>query len=116
MELTVWDGVEGAATAGKVVKTALTGADVIIGTSHALEDYICATIDVIGSISSVVGLVLGNIPTTKKYGTITGSISVGCRTVRWYCQNYGTFWGCTAAKYQGLVHKFNILTFKSNNY
>jgi len=67
---TVWGGVEGAEKAGKIVKTGLSGADVVIGTSHALEDfgcrdYVCGSLDVIGSVSSAVGLVLGNIPSTK---------------------------------------------------
>ena len=67
---TVWGGVEEAEKVGKIVKTGLSGADVVIGTSNALEDfgcqdYICGSLDVIGSISSAVGLVLGNIPSTK---------------------------------------------------
>lgn len=104
---TVWGGVEGAEKTAKIVKTGLSGADVVIGTSHALEDaacqdYVCATIDVIGSVSSAAGMVLGNIPATKPYTVVTGSVTVACRTVRWYCKNYGTFWGCTVAAGQGL--------------
>ena len=53
---TVWGGVKEAEQAGKIVKTGLSGADVIIGTSHALEDfgcndYVCGSLDVIGSVS-----------------------------------------------------------------
>ena len=67
---TVWGGVEGADKVGKIVKTGISGADVVIGASHALEDFscndvVCGTIDVVGSVSSAVGLVLGNIPATK---------------------------------------------------
>ena len=36
---TVWGGVEGAEKAGKIVKTGISGADVVIGASHALEDF-----------------------------------------------------------------------------
>lgn len=104
---TVWGGVEGAEKTAKIVKTGLSGADVVIGTSHALEDaacqdYVCATIDVIGSVSSAAGMVLGNIPATKHYTVVTGSVTVACRTVRWYCKNYGTFWGCAVSAGQGL--------------
>ena len=38
---TVWGGVEGAEKVGKIVKTGISGADVVIGTSHALEDFGC---------------------------------------------------------------------------
>lgn len=112
---TVWGGVEGAEKVGKIVKTGLSGADVVIGTSHALEDftcndYVCASLDVIGCVSSTVGLVIGNIPSTKHLTLITGSITVGCRSVRYYCKNYGTFWGCTIAAGEGIKKaiKFTI--------
>lgn len=99
---TVWGGVEEAEKVGKIVKTGISGADVVIGTSHALEDfgcndYLCGSLDVIGSLSSSIGLVLGNISTTKHLTVITGSVTVACRSVRYYCKNYGTFWGCTVA-------------------
>ena len=104
---TVWGGLEGADKVGKIVKTGISGADVVIGTSHALEDFgcndvVCGTIDVVGSVSSAVGLVLGNIPATKNLTVITGSVTVGCRSVRYYCKKYGTFWGCTVAAGQGV--------------
>ena len=104
---TVWGGVEEAEKVGKIVKTGLSGADVVIGTSHALEDfgcqdYVCGSLDIIGSVSSTVGLVLGNIPATKHLTLITGSVTVGCRSVRYYCKKYGTFWGCTVAAGQGI--------------
>jgi hypothetical protein len=112
---TLWGGVDEAEKVGKIVKTGLSGADVLIGTSHTLEDascgdYVCATLDVIGSVSSAVGLVLGNLPTTKRYTYITGSVTVCCRTVRWYCKKYGTFWGCVASVGTGAkeVFKFKI--------
>ena len=112
---TVWGGVEGADKVGKIVKTGISGADVVIGTSHALEDFGCndigcGTIDVVGSVSSAVGLVLGNIPATKHLTFITGSVTIGCRFVRYYCKKYGTFWGCTVAAGQGLkeVIKFTV--------
>jgi hypothetical protein len=111
----LWGGVSEADKVGKIVKTGLSGADVIIGTSHALEDfgcndYVCASLDVIGSVSSAVGLVLGNIPSTKSLTLITGSVTVGCRSVRYYCKRYGTFWGCTVAAGQGVKEaiKFTV--------
>jgi hypothetical protein len=104
---TVWGGVEQAEKASTILKTGLAGADVVIGTSHALEDascgdYICATIDVIGCVSTAAGVVLGNIPATKPLTVVTGSVTVSCRTIRWYCKNYGTFWGCVVAAGDGL--------------
>ena len=104
---TVWGGVSGAEKVGQIVKTGVSGADVVIGTSHALEDlacndYVCGSLDVIGSVSSAVGLVLGNIPATKHLTLVTGSVTIGCRSVRYYCKNYGTFWGCTVAAGQGI--------------
>lgn len=110
---TVWGGVEEAEKVGKIVKTGISGADVIIGTSHALEDfacndYICASLDIIGSVSSTASLVLGNIPSTKHLTFITGSVTVGCRSVRFYCKKYGTFWGCTVAAGQGIKEAINF--------
>ena len=104
---TVWGGVSGAEKVGQIVKTGVSGADVVIGTSHALEDlacndYVCGSLDVIGSVSSAVGLVLGNIPATKHLTLVTGSVTIGCRSVRYYRKNYGTFWGCTVAAGQGI--------------
>jgi hypothetical protein len=111
--LTVWGGIEGAEKTGRIVKGGLSLSDTIIGTSHALEDAACgdvvyATFDLIGSVSSAVGLVLGNLPATKKYTTITGSVTVCCRTVRWYCKHYGAFWGCVALAGGGVKHTFNV--------
>lgn len=112
---TVWGGAEGAEKVRKIVKSGVSGADVVIGTSHALEDfgcndYVCGSLDVIGSVSSAVGLVIGNIPSTKHLTVVTGSVTVGCRSVRYYCKKYGTFWGCTAAVGQGVKEglKFTI--------
>jgi hypothetical protein len=104
---TVWGGAEKAEKVGKIVTTGLTLADTTIGVSDALEDFscndvVCGSLDVIGSVSSVVGLVVGNIPSTKHLTVITGSVTVGCRSVRYYCKRYGTFWGCTVAAGQGI--------------
>ena len=112
---TLWGGVEGAEKVGKIVKNGVTGADVVIGASHALEDFscndpFCGTVDIVGSVSSAVGLVLGNIQETKHLTVITGSVTVGCRSVRYYCKSYGTFWGCTVAAGQGIKEaiKFTV--------
>ena len=107
LNATIWGGVKEAEKVGKIAKTGISGADIVIGTSHALEDftcndYICGSLDIIGSVSSTIGLVLGNIPATKKFTLVTGSITVGCRSVRYYCKRYGTFWGCTVAAGQGI--------------
>lgn len=112
---TVWGGVTEAEKVGKIVKTGLSGADVVIGTSHTIEDlacqdYVCTTFDIIGSVSSTVGLIIGNISGTKHLTYITGSVTVCCRSVRYYCKRYGTVWGCTVAAGQGIkeVVKFTI--------
>ena len=120
LNATVWGGIEEAEKVGKIVKTGLSGADVVIGTSHTLEDltcrdYLCATFDVVGSISSAVGLVVGNIPATKHLTFVTGSITVGCRTIRYYCKNYGTFWGCTAAVGNGVKEGAKFIINKSKS-
>lgn len=104
---TVWGGVDEAEKVGRIVKTGISGADVVIGTSHALEDFacndaVCGTLDVVGSVSSAVGIVLGNIPATKRLTIVTGSVTFSCRTIRYYCKSYGTFWGCTVAAGQGV--------------
>ncbi len=77
---TIWGGMEEADKVGKIVKTGLSGADAVIGASHAIEDfgcndYVCASLDVIGSVSSTVGLILGNIPSTKPLTQISGSVT-----------------------------------------
>jgi hypothetical protein len=107
---TVWGGVEGAQKVSKIVKTGLSGADVIVGTSHTLEDlacqdYVCTALDIIGTISSTVGIVLGNIPATTPLTFVTGSVTIGCRTVRYYCKNYGTFWGCAVSGAKFIINK-----------
>ena len=107
MNTTVWGGVAEAEKVGTIVKTGLSEVDIVIGTNYVLEDFscndvVCDTVDIIGSVSSAAGLVLGNIPATKNLTIITGSVTVGCRSVRYYCKNYGTFWGCTVAAGQGV--------------
>ena len=69
-----------------------------------------AIFDVIGSVSTAVNMVVGNIPSIKVLTTITGSVTVGCRCVRYYCKTYGTFWGCTVAAVHGVKEaiKFTI--------
>ena len=83
----IWGGAEEAKKVGTIVKTGLSGADVVIGTSHTLEDlacqdYVCTTIDIIGCLSSTAGLVLGNIPATKHLTVFTGSVTIGCKIGR----------------------------------
>jgi hypothetical protein len=114
---TVWGGIKEAEKVGKIVKTGLSGTDIVIGTSHALEDiacddFICATIDIIGSVSTSIGLVLGNIPATKHLTVITGSVTVSCRSIRYYCKHHGTFWGCTVAAGHGAKNAIKFVVKK----
>ena len=88
--------VEEAEKIGKIVKTGLSEPDVVIGTSHTLKDfvcqnYVCVSLDVIGSISSNIGFVLGNIPGTKHLTLITSFVTVGCRSVRYNLKKYRSF-------------------------
>jgi hypothetical protein len=115
LNTTVWGGVKEAEKVGVIVKSGLSGADLIVGTSNALEDLscndlVCASLDILGTVSTAVGLVLGNLPPTKHLTVITGSVTVGCRSVRYYCKTYGTFWSCTAAAGHGIKEaiKFTI--------
>jgi hypothetical protein len=72
------------------------------------SDYVCATLNIIGSLLTIVGLIIGNIDSTKKFTLVTGSITVGCRSVRYYSRQYGTFWGCTAVIGQGTKKCFTL--------
>lgn len=113
IKTTLWGGTDGIKKVEETFKSGIAGADVIIGTSHALEDFacndpVCGTLDVIGSISSAVGLVLGNIPSTKRYTKITGSVTVCCRSVRYYCRTHGTYWGCAVVIKDGVIQRFKI--------
>jgi len=49
-------------------------------------------------------------PATKHLTVVPGSITVGCRSVRYYCKTYGTFWGFTAIAGHGIKEaiKFTI--------
>jgi hypothetical protein len=101
LNATIWGGIENAEKVGKIVTTGLTGADIVVGTSHTLKDlawkdYFCTTMDIIATISTAVGAYLGNHPDPN-----TKKLTVGARTIRWYCRKYGTFWGCTAALTDG---------------
>ena len=97
LNTTVWGGVEGAKKTKKIIKTNISSADFVIGTSHALEDFacnniVCASIDVMGIVSTAVGLVLRNIFFIKHLTVITGSV-----TVKYFCKKYNTFRRCTIA-------------------
>jgi len=106
---TIWGGVEGAEKVGTAVKTGISGADVVIGTSYALEDFacndpICVTIDVIGSLSSSLGLILAHIPVTKN--TLLIPLQFPFVAVQFfYCKNYGTYWGYTVAAVSATKNK-----------
>ena len=55
------------------------------------------TLHVIASLSSSNDLVLGNIPKTKHLTVVTGSTTLGCRSVRYDCKESDIYWGCTTA-------------------
>ena len=81
--------------------------DVIIRTNHALKylacnDYVCCSLDVIGSVSSAVGLVLGNLSDTKHLTSVTGSVTLGCRSV-----SYSYFINLVVPTFYGKAH-FNL--------
>jgi hypothetical protein len=99
---TIWGGAEGVQKASTIFKSSLSGTDAIVGVSHAMEDYVCKdyicfTLDVIGSTSSAAGIVLGNIPATKSLTVATTTITCVCRGVRYVCKRYGLYWGCHVA-------------------
>lgn len=99
---TVWGGAEGAKKVSTSIKAGISGTDTIVGVSHAIEDfackdYICFSLDCIGSTSSAAGIVLGNIPATKKLTTVTTAITITCRGVRYICKRYGLAWSCAVA-------------------
>ncbi len=99
---TIWGGAEGVEKVSRSVKAGISGADTIVGASHAIEDlacqdYVCFSLDCVGSASSAAGIVLGNIPATKHLTTITTSITITCRSVRYVCKKYGLAWSCTIA-------------------
>jgi hypothetical protein len=116
---TIWGGVEGVEKTSTIIKSGLSLADITVGVSNGLEDLacgdtVCCALDIIASVSTSVGLVLGNIPNTKHLTTITGSITLGCRSVRYYCKNYGTYWGCTVLAAEGIKEtvKFTVNSIK----
>jgi hypothetical protein len=79
------------------VKTDFSSADVVIETTNMLEYFgsnnsVCSSVDVTSNVLSAIGLVLENIPETKLLTFITSSVTVGCRSVRYYCKKYCTFW------------------------
>ena len=97
----------GTVKVGKIIKIGLTGSNVMIGTSDTLkdfvyQDYVCGSLDIIETVSSSVGLLLGNIPSTKHLTIVTGPVTIGYHSVRYYCKNYGIFSGCTVATGHGL--------------
>jgi hypothetical protein len=71
-------------------------------------------LDVIGSTFMIIGLVVGKILSTKHLTFFTGSITFSCRTVRFYCEKYRTFWGCSIAAGQGVKEAIKF-TVKSVN-
>ena len=111
---TVWGGAEGAQKVSTSIKAGISGTDTIVGISHAIEDftckdYICFSLDCIGSTSSAAGIVLGNIPATKKLTTITTAVTLTCRGVRYICKRYGLAWSCSIA-YSGAKAGYKTIT------
>ena len=99
---TIWGGAEGIEKVSTSIKAGISGTDTIVGISHAIEDltckdYICFSLDCIGSTSSAAGIVLGNIPATKSFTKVTTAITITCRGVRYICKRYGLAWSCAVA-------------------
>ena len=99
---TVWGGAAGVEKVSTMVKTGIAGSDACIGVSHAIEDYqcqdmVCFSLDLIGSVSSSIGIVVGNIPATKHLTLVTTPVTIVCRSVRGYCKKYGTMFGCAVS-------------------
>lgn len=69
------------------------------------KDYICGTLDIIGSVSSLVGIILVNLPATKPLTYYT----FGCRLVRYRCKYLGGFWGCKSVIEHGIKESFNFI-------
>lgn len=73
------------------------------------KDYICGTLDIIGSVSSLVGIILVNLPATKPLTYYTSSLTFGCRLVRYRCKYLGGFWGCKSVIEHGIKESFNFI-------
>ena len=61
---TVWGGTEEAAKVGRIVKGGLSGTDIVLGANFAVEDFqcndmFCGTLDVVGCLSTTVGINCG---------------------------------------------------------
>ena len=109
----LWGGNEGSKKAVPIVKTGGSISDIVIGGENASEDFgykdpICGTLSVIGSVSTAVGMALGNIEYTKYLTTITFRY----RSIWYHCKNYGPVWGCTVATGSKLK---KVITFKLKN-
>lgn len=105
----VWGGVEVPQKVRTIVKTSLSEADLVIRTSHALDDFafndkVCWTLDIVRYGSSGISRVLGKIPAIKKLTIVTGSGTLGYRAIRVYWKRYGLFCGCTVAAGEGVRH------------
>jgi hypothetical protein len=101
----------------KKVKTNFSSADVVIETTNMLEDFgsndsVCGSVNVISNTLTAVGLVLGNIPETKSLTFIISSVTVGCRSVRYYCKRYCTFWDCTVAIGESIKQTIKFAKYK----
>jgi|GEM_PF-4302205 hypothetical protein len=67
---------------------------------RGINDPVCGVMDLISSVSSAIGILLREYTYYKKVyyiHTYTGSVTVCCRSIRFYCKHYGTYWGCTVA-------------------
>ena len=94
---TVWEASPTLKKTEKIIKTGLSGADVVIGTSHALEDLMTQSVGLLTAFEACPA-------------TVTGSITIGCRLVWYYCKQYGTFWCYIIAAGQGIKEaiKFKV--------
>lgn len=88
--------------------------DTIVEIRHALEnitcvDRVCATIDLLGSVSSALCIVIENISATKHFTVITNSVTVCYRLVRYYLNNYGKIWGCAISATEGVKETLRFI-------
>lgn len=78
------------------VKTGFSSTDVVIEITNMLayfgsNDSVYGRLNVISNVLSVVCLFLENILETKSLTFIISSITVGYRSVRYYCKRYCSF-------------------------
>jgi hypothetical protein len=70
--------------------------------NFACNDYVWFVFDILESVSSSTGIILGNIPSTKTSTVSTVAITVMWRSFRLYYKNVGGFFHCVTAVGHGI--------------